>query len=287
MGEIRTFLILLCCCRVLSLLTSVVIMKLVVLILLCGLACHHVDAEVETLDIPTDQEGPLVIDPDVAEQMAKDREEELKDAQADHKTETDEKPKVEVLYVPKNCKRKSAKGDLLVVHYTGWLAKSGKKFDTTVDVRRRYAPFEFVVGTGYVIKGWDIGLMDMCPGEKRRLTVPSSLGYGKKGLRGVIPANSTLIFLIDLIDIRHAAPNYAPMDLFTSLDKNNDKILSRDEVSHYVDYQHRMYKKKNAPKMTPEEHEKMIDEIMQKEDKNGDGVIQHSEFSGPKMHVEL
>merc|ERR1711977_423132 len=73
MGEIRTFLILLCCCRVLSLLTSVVIMKLVVLVLLCGLACHHVDAEGETLDIPTDQEGPLVIDPEVAEQMAKER----------------------------------------------------------------------------------------------------------------------------------------------------------------------------------------------------------------------
>jgi len=262
------------------------IMKLIVVTVLFGLCCL-VNGEGETLDIPTDQEGPLVIDPEVAEQMAKEREEEMKDVHAEHTTETNEKPKVEVLYVPKNCKRKSAKGDLLVVHYTGWLAKSGKKFDTTVDVRRRYAPFEFVVGTGYVIKGWDLGLMDMCPGEKRRLTVSPAIGYGKKGLRGVIPANSTLIFLVDLLDMRHAAPNYAPMDLFTSLDKNNDKILSRDEVSHYVDYQARMYRNKNAPKMTAEEHEKMLDEIMKKEDKNGDGVIQHSEFSGPKMHIEL
>jgi len=254
----------------------------VLVVVVCQLGCVY--SEGETLDIPTDAEPPLVIDPEVAEQMKKDREAELQDIHAEQKNVTDEKPKMEVLYVPKNCKRKSAKGDLLVVHYTGWLAKSGKKFDTTVDVRRRYAPFEFVVGTGYVIKGWDIGLMDMCPGEKRRLTVPSSLGYGKKGLRGIIPANSTLIFLVDLLDMRHAAPNYAPMDLFTSLDKNNDKILTRDEVSHYVDYQNRMYRNKNAPKLTPEEHEKMIDDIMQKEDKNGDGVIQHSEFSGPKLH---
>ena len=160
--------------------------------LLCfGFVCYSfitfVYSEGETLDIPTDQEQPLVIDPEVAEQMKREREAEMKDVHAEQKNLTDEKPKVEVLYVPKNCKRKSAKGDLLVVHYTGWLAKSGRKFDTTVDVRRRYAPFEFVVGTGYVIKGWDIGLMEMCPGEKRRLTVPPSLGYGKKGLRGIIP----------------------------------------------------------------------------------------------------
>jgi len=257
-----------------------------ILIWLCVLlvpTVTYVSAEGETLDIPTDQEPPLVIDPDVAEQMKKDRDAELKEAHAEEKDASDEKPKVEVLYVPKNCKRKSAKGDLLVVHYTGWLAKSGRKFDTTVDVRRRYAPFEFVVGTGYVIKGWDIGLMDMCPGEKRRLTVPPSLGYGKKGLRGIIPPNATLIFLIDMLDMRHAAPNYAPMDLFSSLDKDNDKTLSREEVSHYVDYQVKMYRNKNAPKLTPEEKEKMVDDIMQKEDKNGDGVIQHSEFSGPKM----
>ena len=98
-----------------------------------------------------------------------------------------------------------------------------------------------------------------------------------------ILANATLIFLIDMLDMRHAAPNYAPMDLFTSLDKDNDKTLSREELSHYVDYQVKMYRNKNAPKITPEEHEKMIDDIMAKEDKNGDGVIQHSEFSGPKM----
>lgn len=71
--------------------------------------------------------------------------------------------------------------------------------------------------------------------------------------------------------------------MFTSLDKDGDKMLSRDEISHYVKYQSKMYRKKDAPKPSPEEHEKMVDEIMAKEDQNGDGVIQHSEFSGPKM----
>lgn len=258
-------------------------MKLICIGAFLLFAVSHVSSEGETLDIPTDQEPPLVIDPEVADQMRKEHAAEMKEVHEAERNASNEKPKVEVLYVPKNCKRKSAKGDLLVVHYTGWLAKSGRKFDTTVDVRRRYAPFEFVVGTGYVIKGWDIGLMDMCPGEKRRLTVPPSLAYGKKGLRGIIPPNATLIFLIDMLDMRHAAPNYAPMDLFSSLDKDNDKTLSREEVSHYVDYQVKMYRNKNAPKLTPEEKEKMVDDIMAKEDKNGDGVIQHSEFSGPKM----
>lgn len=171
-------------------------MKLILLGLCVLYTCSLVSGEGETLDIQTDNQPPLVIDPEVAEQMQKDHEAEMKDVHEEQKM-SDEKPKVEVLYVPKNCKRKSAKGDLLVVHYTGWLAKSGRKFDTTVDVRRRYAPFEFVVGTGYVIKGWDIGLMDMCPGEKRRLTVPSSLGYGKKGLRGIIP-RKLILFMLSL-----------------------------------------------------------------------------------------
>jgi len=192
------------------------------------------------------------------------------------------KPKIEVLYTPKHCRRKSVNGDLMVVHYTGWLKKSGKKFDTTVDVRRRYTPFEFVLGTGYVVRGWELGLLDMCPGEKRRLEVPAELGYGAKGLRGIIPANATLTFLVDLLDLRRATPNYAPIDLFTSLDKDGDAHLSRDEISQYVKYQSKMYRNKNAPPPNDEEHEQMVDDIMLKEDKDKDGKISHKEFSGPK-----
>jgi len=262
---------------------------------------YHVtcDSEEITMDGTDQQVESLVIDPEVAEEIRQekkhDREEHEKELEKELKGETkplnpdDEiQPKVDILYKPKNCKRKSANRDLMVVHYTGWLAKSGRKFDSTIDVRRRYAPFEFVLGTAYVIKGWDIGLLDMCPGEKRKLTVPPQIGYGKKGLRGIIPPNATLVFLIDLLDLRRATPSYTPMDLFSSLDRDNDKVLSREEISHYVKYQSRIYGNKNAKKPTPEEHDKMISEIMEKEDRNGDGIIQHSEFSGPKLqhHVD-
>lgn len=96
-------------------------------------------------------------------------------------------------------------------------------------------------------------------------------------------ANSNLIFVIDLLDLRRATPSYVPMDLFTSLDRDGDKTLSRDEISEYVKYQSRIYRKKDATPPSHDEHEKLVDEIMQKEDKNGDGVIQHNEFSGPKI----
>ena len=89
--------------------------------------------------------------------------------------------------------------------------------------------------------------------------------------------------MIDLLDLRRATPSYVPVDLFTSLDRDGDKTLSRDEISDYVRYQSRIYRKKDAPLPSHDEHEKMVDEIMQKEDKNGDGVIQHTEFSGPKI----
>ena len=101
-------------------------------------------------------------------------------------------------------------------------------------------------------------------------------------------ANALLVFHIDLLDVRRATPNYAPIDLFTALDKDGDKKLSRDEVSAYVKYQSRTYRHPNAPKPSKEEHEKMVDDIMHREDKDKDGHISHAEFSGPKLsHEEL
>ena len=168
---------------------------LVALLGLMSLTATPIYAESEEVTIETAEDNmgqPMVLDPDVAEEIRKEKEEERLEkashvAPNSNKTEDNIKPEIVVLYRPKLCKRQSNRGDLMVVHYTGWLAKSGRKFDTTIDIRRRYAPFEFVFGTGYVIKGWDKGLMDMCPGEKRKLIVPAALGYGKKGLRGTIP----------------------------------------------------------------------------------------------------
>jgi peptidylprolyl isomerase len=89
-------------------------------------------------------------------------------------------------------------GDTVSVHYTGWL-KSGTKFDSSVD---RGSPFEFPIGKGRVIKGWDEGVMSMKVGGKRKLIIPAHLGYGDRGAGGVIPPGATLIFEVELLGVR-------------------------------------------------------------------------------------
>eukprot|EP01132_Coremiostelium_polycephalum_P010754 gene10754-13162_t len=107
-----------------------------------------------------------------------------------------DKLKIGVKFRPKECTRKTVPGDRLKIHYTGTLL-NGDKFDSSVD---RNDPFEFTLARGEVIKGWDQGLLGMCIGEKRKLTIPPSLGYGDRPA-GKIPAGSHLVFETELIDI--------------------------------------------------------------------------------------
>jgi len=90
------------------------------------------------------------------------------------------------------------KGKLVSVHYTGWLT-DGKKFDTSKD---RGQPFQFPLGRGHVIQGWDQGVEGMKVGGKRKLTIPPELGYGAQGAGGVIPANAILVFEVELLGVR-------------------------------------------------------------------------------------
>jgi len=92
-------------------------------------------------------------------------------------------------------------GDKVKVHYTGWFT-SGKKFDSSVDVRQ---PYSFTLGQGNVIKGWDEGVAGMKVGGKRQLRIPSELAYGEKGYKEIIPPNSALIFDVQLLAVTPAA----------------------------------------------------------------------------------
>lgn len=96
-------------------------------------------------------------------------------------------------------------GSDVTVHYTGWLydenapEKRGARFDSSVD---RGQPFTFLLGAGQVIRGWDDGVAGMKVGGKRTLLIPSEYGYGRKGAGGVIPPNASLVFDVELLDVK-------------------------------------------------------------------------------------
>jgi len=112
---------------------------------------------------------------------------------------------IKTTYTPSDCTVKAQKGDPIKVHYTGKIFSDGKKFDSSHD---RGEPLPLTLGVGQVIKGWDQGLVGMCVGEKRTLTIPSDLAYGQRGFGSVIPANSALVFDVELVDLTSKSPHH-------------------------------------------------------------------------------
>ncbi|XP_069118396.1 peptidyl-prolyl cis-trans isomerase FKBP2-like [Argopecten irradians] len=115
----------------------------------------------------------------------------------DEKTERRVQIGVKKRIDPEKCKIKSKKGDTLKMHYTGTLPE-GEEFDSSIP---RGEPFTFTLGANQVIKGWEKGLLGMCEGEKRKLVIPSHLGYGERGAPPKIPPNSDLVFEVELLSI--------------------------------------------------------------------------------------
>jgi len=186
--------------------------------------------------------------------------------------------------MPEACEAKAKRSDMLTMHYKGTLL-DGTEFDSSLS---RNEPFQFQIGIGQVIRGWDEGVMGMCVGEKRKLVVPPELGYGDQGAGDVIPAGATLLFEVELLNI---ADGPAPVNVFKEIDLDQDLHVSREELNVYLNQQIETMKAQGGPESENVEEllsqqGKLIEEIFHHDDKDKDGLISHAEFSGPK-HDEL
>jgi len=178
--------------------------------------------------------------------------------------------KVDVYEGPKECSddEKVTQGKFLSMHYTGTIDESsaagekGKTFDSSRD---RGVTFDFQVGTGQVIPGWDKGLMNLCKGAKAILTIPPEMAYGDQGAGGDIPGGATLKFDVEVVDISDTGPP-AP-NIFKEIDLDSDGKLTKEEVTAFFLKEHK------AP---------IPEGLWEAEDKDADGVISWAEFGGAK-----
>ena len=101
----------------------------------------------------------------------------------------------------------AAPGDIATMHFTGWLDDNGSKGREFYNSRREDTPVSFVIGTDRVMPGWNDGIVGMQPGGKRLLLLPPALGYGARGVQGIVPPDASLIFIIELLDLEKRAAN--------------------------------------------------------------------------------
>ncbi|XP_043104641.1 peptidyl-prolyl cis-trans isomerase FKBP7-like [Puntigrus tetrazona] len=178
--------------------------------------------------------------------------------------------KIEVTFLPENCSQKAKRGDMLNAHYDGYLAKDGSQFYCSRSTTTGH-PHWFVLGVGDVIKGLDLGLDGMCPGEKRKVTVPPSLAYGEKG-KGPVPPNATVIFEVELLHITRGPRS---IEAFKEIDIDNDKALTKEEIKEYL----KMEAKKLKSKKDESYFDDVVADVFHKNDHNGDGTLSLKEYN--------
>ncbi|XP_043931208.1 peptidyl-prolyl cis-trans isomerase FKBP7 [Protopterus annectens] len=194
-------------------------------------------------------------------------------SQTDAKTSEEvqgEEVKIEVIHLPEGCTQKSKKGDLLNAHYDGFLASDGSQFYCSRSEAEGH-PKWFILGAGQVIKGIDTGMLGMCPGEKRKLTIPPSLGFGTTG-KDRVPPNATLIFEVELYAVTKGPRS---VEAFYEIDVDKDKKLSRDEISNYLKKEF----ERDSKNRDSSSHDAVLTDIFLKNDYDNDGFISTKEYN--------
>uniref|UniRef100_A0A147AXY2 peptidylprolyl isomerase n=1 Tax=Fundulus heteroclitus TaxID=8078 RepID=A0A147AXY2_FUNHE len=177
---------------------------------------------------------------------------------------------IEVLFRPEECGRRAQRGDLINAHYDGFLAKDGSQFYCSRSDKQGH-PQWFVLGVGQIIKGLDIGIMEMCAGERRKLTVPSALAFGEAG-KGPVPPNATVVFEVEVLSVSKGPRT---MEAFGRMDLDKDRSLNKAEVKEYLKLE---YEKGGKPRDEPF-YEKILADIFRKSDHDQDGLISAKEYN--------
>jgi len=190
---------------------------------------------------------------------------------------------IDVLSKPDACDRVAKNGDTISMLYKGNLfdvasGEIGKEFDSNIG---RGQTFDFKLGEGQVIQGWEKGVPGMCVGEKRKLTVPPELAYGDAGFSTVIPPKSTLVFEIELVDVKsgdahdhQGVPHDHETDSFAAIDVDGDKQITSEEMAAYI----KKFNEEGSEADKFDNIDTIVGEIFQEDDKNKDGVISLDEY---------
>lgn len=184
--------------------------------------------------------------------------------------------RIEVLHKPPVCERTSQYGDQVFIHFNGTKYGTEEIFDHS----RPTKPYRFQLGVGDVIDGFEEGLIDMCVGEKRRLTIPPHMAYGIDGGGTPQTPGGTVVYEVEMI---HAEQGPRHPSVFKSIDLDSDKLISKFELIHYLRNE---MEAQGGHSYTSAEETEIAKEIFLLEDKDKDGYISITEFSGNK-HEEL